>query len=79
MMTAAEHYQQQLEQQEEEEQVVNLKDSEGREINVHIWGDDDTVFVNIKNWPISFTLYLEPKQAKKISDMMFNAARRAEK
>ena len=50
-------------------------DEYGRELDVHIWGDEETVYVNFRNWPISFTLYLEKDQAAKMIEMLENARR----
>ena len=77
-MTAAEHHQQQLEEQEYSETVAHLKDEYGRETRVHIWSDEDTVFMNIVNWPLSFTVTFGKQQAEKVHELLTNALRRAE-
>jgi hypothetical protein len=77
-MTDAEHHQQQLEEQEYSETVAHLKDEYGRETRVHIWSDEDTVFMNIGNWPLSFTVTFGKQQAEKVHELLTNALRRAE-
>ena len=76
-MNAGEYHQQQLEEQEYKQTVAHLKDEYGREIRAHIWSDDDTVFININNWPVSFTVTLEKQQAEKVHELLTNALRRA--
>ena len=76
-MTAAEYHQQQLEERELEETTAHLKDQYGRETRVQIWADDDVVFINFGNWPLSFTVTLEKQQAEKVQELLTNALRRA--
>ena len=76
-MTDAEAYQQQLEERELEETTAHLKDQYGRETRVQIWADDDVVFINFGNWPLSFTVTLEKQQAEKVQELLTNALRRA--
>ena len=76
-MTDAEHHQQQLEERELEETTAHLKDQYGRETRVQIWADDDVVFINFGNWPLSFTVTLEKQQAEKVHGLLTNALRRA--
>ena len=76
-MTAAEYHQQQLEERELEETTAYLKDEYGRETRLHIWADDETVFINISNWPLNFTVTLEKQQAEKVQELLTNALRRA--
>ena len=76
-MTDAEAYQQQLEERELEETTAYLKDEYGRETRLHIWADDETVFINISNWPLNFTVTFEKQQAEKVQELLTNALRRA--
>ena len=76
-MTAAEYHQQQLEERELEETTAYLKDEYGRETRLHIWADDETVFINISNWPLNFTVTLEKQQAEKVQELLTNALKRA--
>ena len=76
-MTDAEAHQQQLEEREFEETTAYLKDEYGRETRLHIWADDETVFINISNWPLNFTVTLEKQQAEKVHELLTNALRRA--
>ena len=76
-MTDAEAYQQELEERELEETTAHLKDQYGRETRVQIWADDDVVFINFGNWPLSFTVTLEKQQAEKVQELLTNALRRA--
>ena len=76
-MTDAEHHQQQLEERELEETTAHLKDEYGRETRLHIWADDETVFINISNWPLNFTVTFEKQQAEKVQELLTNALRRA--
>ena len=76
-MTDAEAYQQQLEEREFEETTDHLKDEYGRETRLHIWSDDETVFINISNWPLNFTVTFEKQQAEKVQELLTNALRRA--
>jgi len=73
-MTQGEYHQQELERQERET-TATIANEEGEEIDLHIWGDQDTVFMNIKNWPLSMTVYLSHDQAEKIVQMLNNARR----
>ena len=73
-MTDAEFHQQELERQEYEATNLFIKDEMG-EVNLHIWGDEDTVYVSAKNWPVSVSLYLSKDQASKVVDMINNAMR----
>ena len=76
-MTDAEAYQQQLEERELEETTAYLKDEYGRETRLHIWADDETVFINISNGPLNFTVTFEKQQAEKVQELLTNALRRA--
>lgn len=76
-MTAAEAHQQELEQMEYEETTAHLTDEYGHEIKAHIWSDEDAVFINFGNWPLSFTVTLEKQQAEKVHELLTNALRRA--
>ena len=73
-MTAAE-YQQQLEEQEQMETSVVLNDEYGNDFRLHIWGDEETVFINISKFPLSFSLNLNKDQAGKMLEMLNNAWR----
>jgi len=75
-MTDCQAHQQQLEQQEQEESVY-LRDDDNHEIHLHIWGDEDSVYVNLRNWPVSMSVTLTAKQAQKMVQMLNNALRRA--
>jgi hypothetical protein len=75
-MTDAEHHQQEMEQQEQEDSVY-LKDDNDHEIHLHIWGDEDSVYVSLRNWPVSMSVNLTAKQAQKMVVMLNNALRRA--
>lgn len=75
-MTAAEYYQQQLEQ-EEEETTALLQNGYGQDVKAHIWGDEETVFINFSTYPLSLSLHLEKHQAEKIVEMLNNAMRGA--
>jgi hypothetical protein len=77
-MRAAEAHQQELEQMEYEETTAHLIDEYGHEIKVNIWSDEDSVFVNLVNWPMSFTVTLQKQQAEKVHELLTNALRRAE-
>ena len=74
-MTAAEFHQQQLEQQEYEQDSVWCKDERGRETQVHIWGDDEDVYFNVRAWPSSLSLYFTKQQAQQVVRMLNNALR----
>ena len=74
-MTAAEFHQQQLEQQEYEQDSVWFKDERGRETNVHIWRDEEDVYVNVRAWPVSTSLYFTKQQAQQVVRMLNNALR----
>ena len=76
-MTDAEAYQQELEERELEETTAHLKGEYGRETRLHIWADDETVFINISNWPLNFTVTFEKQQAEKVQELLTNALRRA--
>ena len=76
-MTAAEAHQQELEQMEYEETTAFLKDQHGHEIITHIWSDDETIYVNFSNYPVSFSLHLEKQGAEKVIELLTNALRRA--
>ena len=76
-MTDAEAYQQELEEREFKETTAYLKDEYGRETRLHIWSDDETVFINISNWPLNFTVTFEKQQAEKVQELLTNALRRA--
>lgn len=75
-VTDCQAHQQQLEQQEQEESVY-LRDDDNHEIHLHIWGDEDSVYVNLRNWPVSMSVNLTAKQAQKMVQMLNNALRRA--
>jgi len=77
-MRAAEAHQQQLEQMEYEETTAHLIDEYGHEIKANIWSDEDSVFINFVNWPMSFTVTLQKQQAEKVHELLTNALRRAE-
>lgn len=72
-MTAAEQHQQELEHQEYLATTANLTDKDGRDINLHVWGDEDTVYINAKNWPVSIALYLNKDQARVLVKLINNA------
>lgn len=76
-MTDAEAHQQELEQMEYEETTAYLKDQNGYEIRAHIWADDETIFVNFSNYPVSFSLHLEKQSTEKVIELLTNALRRA--
>jgi hypothetical protein len=76
-MTDAERHQEELEQMEYEETTAYLKYQHGYEIKVHIWADDETIFVNFSNYPVSFSLHLEKRGAEKVIELLTNALRRA--
>jgi len=76
-MTDAEAHQQELEQMEYEETTAYLKDQGGYEIRALIWADDETIFVNFSNYPVSFSLHLEKQGAEKVIELLTNALRRA--
>lgn len=73
-MRADEAHQQQLEQQEEETTAL-LQNGYGQDVKAHIWGDDETVFINFSTYPLSLSLHLEKHQAEKIVEMLNNAMR----
>lgn len=74
-MTAAEAHQQELEQQEYEQDSVWFKDEQGRETNVHIWRDLNDVYINVRAWPSSTSLYFTKQQAQQVVQMLNNALR----
>ena len=76
-MTDAEAHQQELEQMEYEETTAYIKDQDGHEIRAHIWADDETVFINFSNYPVSFSLHLEKQGTEKVIELLTNALRRA--
>ena len=76
-MTDAERHQEELEQMEYEETTAYLKDQYGHEIMAHIWADDETIFVNFSNYPVSFSLHLEKQGVEKVIELLTNALRRA--
>lgn len=76
-MEADEYNQQQLEQQEQEETSVRIQDEYGNLLGLHIWGDDDTVFVNINSNAIHFSVHLTVEQADIMVNLLNNALRRA--
>jgi len=78
-MTDAEYHQQQLEQQEEEETSVRIKDEDGYELGLHIWGEDKTVYCNIRTNPSYLSLFLTVEQAEAMVKLLDNALRRAKK
>jgi len=73
-MTAAE-YQQQQEEEAKQETSVILQDEYGKRVRLHIWGDDESVFINMSNYPLSFSLSLDKNQAGKMLEMLNNAWR----
>ena len=77
-MTAAEYHQQQLEQQEWEEDSVRLENEDGSTLGIHIWGDSDTVYLNINRDPaMSISTHLTIEQAEVMVKLLDNALRRA--
>ena len=75
-MTGAEYHQQQLEEQEQETSV-RIKDEDGYELGLHIWGEDKTVYCNIRANPSYLTLFLTVEQAEAMVKLLDNALRRA--
>jgi hypothetical protein len=79
-MTAAEYHQQQLEQQEQEEDSVRLENEDGSTLGIHIWGDSDTVYLNInRDHAMSISTHLTIEQAEVMVKLLDNALRRAKK
>ena len=77
-MTAAEYHQQQLEQQEQEEDSVRLENEDGSTLGIHIWGDSDTVYLNINRaYAMSISTHLTIEQAEAMVKLLNNALRRA--
>lgn len=76
-MTDAERHQEELEQMEYEETTADLKDQHGYKIRAHIWTDNETVFMNFSNYPVSFSLHLEKQGTEKVIELLTNALRRA--
>ena len=79
-MTDAEYHQQQLEQQEwEENDTVVEFGNDGDWFALHIWGENENVFVNVNSPPAIFNLILDIEQAEDMVDLLTNALRRAKK
>ena len=76
-MTDAEYHQQQLEQQELEEQVAYIYDEFDYETKLHIWGCQDTIFVDVNTNSMHFSLHLSVDQADIMARLLNNALRRA--
>lgn len=75
-MTDAEYHQQQLEQQEQET-TARVSDEYGHEMKLHIWGDDDTVFINVSSNSLYVSVHLTVEQADIMAGLLNNALRRA--
>jgi hypothetical protein len=77
-MTAAEYHQQQLEQQEQEEDSVRIESEDGSMLGIHIWGDSDTVYLNMnRDYAMSCSMHLSIEQAEAMVKLLNNALRRA--
>lgn len=58
------HNQQQLEQQEQAQSIIRVsKNHHGSEMKTHIWGSDETVFLNIDGGICHQSFFLTKDQA----------------
>jgi hypothetical protein len=73
------HHQQQLEQQEQEEQsIIRIsKNHHGNEMRTHIWGSDETVFLNIDSGICHQSFFLTKDQALLLAQDLLKARAQA--
>ena len=57
------------------ETSVILQDEYGKQVRLHIWGDEESVFINMSNYPLSFSLSLNKDQTATMLQMLNNAWR----